>query len=137
MRGKVKWFNVAKRYGFITREDGGADVFVHLSEVIDGRILQEGEEVDFGVQTDEKGRTKAVGVRPILRRPGVDRPYLGRAARPLGDRGMGSEAESVMADPGVRSDLETLVDLLVDKGVITREELDQKAEERRAVPPPA
>ncbi len=55
--GKVKWFNDAKGYGFIEPEDGGKDVFVHFSAIeMDGfRTLGEGQEVEFEVQTGEKG----------------------------------------------------------------------------------
>ena len=55
-RGKVKWFNAQKGYGFITAEDG-KDVFVHYS-AIDGdgfRSLQEGESVDFEIAQGPKG----------------------------------------------------------------------------------
>ena len=57
MRGKVKWFNNQKGYGFITRDDGSGDVFVHYS-VIQGngyKTLNEGDEVDFDVIESDKG----------------------------------------------------------------------------------
>ncbi len=55
--GKVKWFNDAKGYGFIEPEDGGKDVFVHFSAIeMDGfRTLGEGQEVEFEVQSGERG----------------------------------------------------------------------------------
>ena len=55
-RGKVKWFNNAKGYGFIAREDG-PDVFVHYSAIKgDGyRSLEEGEEVEFEITEGPKG----------------------------------------------------------------------------------
>jgi len=54
--GKVKWFNTAKGFGFIERDDG-PDVFVHYS-AIDGtgfRTLAEGDRVEFEVQEGPKG----------------------------------------------------------------------------------
>jgi cold shock protein len=54
--GTVKWFNGAKGYGFIAREDG-EDVFVHFS-AIQGegyRNLEEGERVEFSIQKGPKG----------------------------------------------------------------------------------
>ena len=55
-RGKVKWFNDAKGYGFIEQE-GGEDVFVHFSAIqMDGfKTLAEGQEVEFEIRTGEKG----------------------------------------------------------------------------------
>jgi CspA family cold shock protein len=54
--GTVKWFNGAKGYGFIERE-GGADVFVHFSAIRgDGfRNLEEGQNVEFSIEQDQKG----------------------------------------------------------------------------------
>jgi CspA family cold shock protein len=54
--GIVKWFNEAKGYGFIKRENGG-DVFVHYSAIKGGgfRSLREGERVEFQVEEGIKG----------------------------------------------------------------------------------
>lgn len=55
-RGKVKWFNDAKGYGFIEQE-GGDDVFVHFSAIqMDGfKTLQEGQAVEFEIMNGDKG----------------------------------------------------------------------------------
>jgi cold shock protein len=55
-RGKVKWFNDAKGYGFIEQESG-EDVFVHFSAItMDGfKTLSEGQEVEFEIQNGDKG----------------------------------------------------------------------------------
>jgi CspA family cold shock protein len=56
MRGKVKWFNDAKGYGFIAQETGG-DVFVHFSSIqMEGfKTLREGDEVEFEVEARDRG----------------------------------------------------------------------------------
>lgn len=56
MKGKVKWFNGEKGYGFITGEDG-KDVFVHYSAILgDGfKTLDEDQEVEFDVVDGDKG----------------------------------------------------------------------------------
>ena len=57
MKGKVKWFNDQKGYGFISKDDGSGDVFVHFSSVKgEGfKSLAEGDAVDFEVVDSEKG----------------------------------------------------------------------------------
>ncbi len=65
-RGKVKWFNERKGFGFITPDDGSNDLFVHHTEIkVDGyRSLSEDQEVEFEVGEGSKGPT-ANNVRPI------------------------------------------------------------------------
>ena len=57
LKGKVKWFNGTKGYGFIDREDKEKDVFVHSSAVRDAglRFLNEGDEASFDVEDGAKG----------------------------------------------------------------------------------
>jgi CspA family cold shock protein len=63
-KGKVKWFNDAKGYGFIEQE-GGEDVFVHFSAIqMDGfKTLSEGQPVEFEVRQGEKGLHAANVIR--------------------------------------------------------------------------
>jgi CspA family cold shock protein len=67
MTGTVKWFNRDNGYGFITPDNGTAEVFVHytaIQGVTGRRNLAEGQQVMFEVVRDEKGRTRAENVIP-------------------------------------------------------------------------
>ena len=66
--GIVKFFNSDRGFGFIKRDDGGLDMFVHVSDVARAglRELREGMRLGFDVETDSrKGKTKAVQLRLI------------------------------------------------------------------------
>jgi cold shock protein len=65
VQGTVKWFNAAKGYGFIARDDG-KDVFVHYSAIqMDGyRALSEGDKVEFAIEDGTKG-PQAVNVTKV------------------------------------------------------------------------
>jgi cold shock protein len=56
--GTVKFFNQAKGYGFIAPDDGGKDVFVHITAVQRSGIpqLDEGTKISFEIQPDTRGR---------------------------------------------------------------------------------
>ena len=57
LKGKVKWFNGKKGYGFIEREDGEKDAFVHACAVKDAglRFLNEGDSLEFTLEDGPKG----------------------------------------------------------------------------------
>jgi len=64
--GTVKWFNSTKGFGFIQPEDGGKDVFVHVSAVERSELghLNEGQKVGYEIERDSKsGRESAVSLR--------------------------------------------------------------------------
>ncbi len=62
--GTVKWFNPSKGFGFIEPENGGSDVFVHISAVEKAgmRSLNEGQRVEYDVQ-EEKGKQSACNLK--------------------------------------------------------------------------
>ena len=63
--GKVKWFNDAKGFGFITPDNGGADVFAHFSQIQSNgfKSQQEGQSVRFEVVMGPKGE-QASNIQP-------------------------------------------------------------------------
>lgn len=63
--GTVKWFNAQKGYGFIAPEDGGKDVFVHISAVERAGMdnLREGQRISFELERGQQGRVSAVNLQ--------------------------------------------------------------------------
>ncbi len=65
--GTVKWFNPAKLFGFIEPDEGGNDVFVHISAVAEAglSILTEGQKVEYEVVSRPDGRTAAGNLKLV------------------------------------------------------------------------
>lgn len=61
--GTVKWFNPTKGFGFIQPDDGGADVFVHISAVERSSLgsLQEGQKLAFELERDQRSGKMSAG----------------------------------------------------------------------------
>lgn len=66
--GTVKWFNSTKGYGFIQPDNGGSDVFVHISAVERSGMsdLKDGQAISYEEETDpRKGKTSAVDLKAL------------------------------------------------------------------------
>lgn len=66
--GTVKWFNSVKGYGFIQPDEGGQDVFVHISAVERAGLgqLNEGQKISYEVERDKRsGKTSAAQLQPV------------------------------------------------------------------------
>lgn len=65
LNGTVKWFNLTKGFGFLAREDGQKDVFVHISAVEKAGLsgLSEGQKVQFEVAKGRDGRMSAENLK--------------------------------------------------------------------------
>jgi CspA family cold shock protein len=66
-QGTVKFFNAMKGFGFISRDDGQPDAFVHISAVERAGMssLNEGDRVEFELEVDRRGKTAAVNLQPL------------------------------------------------------------------------
>ena len=77
--GTVKWFNATKGFGFIQPDDGGSDVFVHISAVERAGLssLNEGQKLSFEAKTDSvRGKTSAENLCRVLAIKFVDLGYF-------------------------------------------------------------
>ena len=66
--GSVKWFNPTKGFGFIQPEEGGNDVFVHISAVERAGMatLEEGQKISYDIEVDERrGKSSAVNLQAV------------------------------------------------------------------------
>ncbi len=65
--GTVKWFNTTKGYGFIAPDEGGKDVFVHISAVERSGLtgLADNQKVDYELQEGRDGRSSAGNLKPL------------------------------------------------------------------------
>jgi CspA family cold shock protein len=68
--GSVKWFDVDKGFGFLSRDDAGSDVYVHASSLPEGTSLKPGARVEFGVAEGRRGE-QALSVRVLDPLPSV------------------------------------------------------------------
>ena len=89
MTGTVKWFSAEKGFGFITPDDGGADMFVHHWEIQTSGYasLDEGQKVSFEIGEGRKGPC-ATNVTPLSRLALFNRKYRRPVGRlfPVGDQ---------------------------------------------------
>ena len=63
MKGKIKWYNPRKGFGFIETEEG-KDIFVHRTSVPEGTRLDEGDKVEFETEDSDKG-PKAINIKKL------------------------------------------------------------------------
>jgi CspA family cold shock protein len=87
--GTVKWFNTAKGFGFIQPDDGGSDVFVHISAVEQAglRALNEGDQVNFELEQDRRSGKLSAGQLVVTGQGAAPARRSGGFGGDRGDRG--------------------------------------------------
>ena len=67
LKGKIKWYNSKKGYGFIEPEEGSQDVFVHISAVKAAGMdaLSDGQAVSYELETGQNGKTSAINLEAL------------------------------------------------------------------------
>jgi CspA family cold shock protein len=73
-KGTVKWFNIARGYGFIAPDDGSNDAFVHISAVERAGLssLNEGQKISYEVQPGQNGKSSAEAASRVTNVPDRD-----------------------------------------------------------------
>ena len=96
--GKVKWFNTAKGFGFIQPDDGGQDIFVHISAVERAGLsqLDEGQTVNYDLEQDSRSGKTAAGNLEVT----GSAPPSARGPRPPRPGGFGGERGGFGGDRG-------------------------------------
>ena len=66
-KGKVKWFNTTKGYGFIEPDEGGSDAFIHISSVQDAGLseLVEGQAVEYDMEEAKNGKLCDMNIKLV------------------------------------------------------------------------
>jgi cold shock protein len=65
LTGTIAFYDAAREFGFVKRDDGGADVFVHRRSLVNTSILKKGDRVHFDVVDDRGGKLRAKDVRLV------------------------------------------------------------------------
>jgi CspA family cold shock protein len=63
MKGKVKWYNARKGYGFVEGEEG-KDIFIHRSSIPQGIFLNEGDDIEYEIEDTDRG-PKAINIKKV------------------------------------------------------------------------
>ena len=82
--GTVKWFNASKGFGFIQPDNGGADVFVHISAVERAGMhsLNDGQKISYELEQDRRsGKSRPAASEPFESSPAAARGCIGTAVR--------------------------------------------------------